>query len=113
MRSGSLRQKLKIEHRTRVEDGGGGFVQGWETYKDNLSGRVKQLGGTEAVVGDKLAGVSTHEIYLRFSSKTKDISNLMRVVEKRTGVIHDIKNVNPDERDRWIVLTTQTGKRNG
>ena len=113
MRSGALRHKIKIEQRTRVSDGGGGFENGWETFQDNLNARIVQKSGSEAVTGDTLAGVLTHEVFVRESSRTRKITNLMRIVEKRTGTIHNIKAIWPDERDRVIKIVTQTGSRDG
>ena len=111
MRSGALRTPIKIEKRSRERDEGGGVEQGWTVHEDNLKARIVQKSGREAVVGDSLAGLLTHEIFVRESSRTRTITNLMRVVEKRTGVVHNIKSVWSDERDRVIKILTQTGTR--
>jgi len=111
MRSGALRHKIKVERRTRVSDGGGGFEQGWELVEDDLNARIVQKSGTEGVTGDALAGILTHHIFVRLSSRTRGISNLMRITEKRTGIIHNVKATWPDERDRVIKILTQTGTR--
>ena len=111
MRSGALRHKIKVERRTRVSDGGGGFVQGWETFEDDLKARIVNVSGKEAVVEDALSGIETHHIYVRESSRTKTITNLMRIIDKRTGKIHNIKSALPDERERVIMIMTQSGGR--
>lgn len=114
MRSGTLRQKVRIEARTRAPDGGGGFEQGWSTTQSGLKARIIDKSASESVVGDALKGISTHEIFLRLSSKTEGITNLMRVVDERTGAIYDVKG-NPikDERARVVKLLVQSGGRDG
>jgi len=111
VRSGSLRRRIKIEHRNRVADGGGGFEQGWSTYQDNIAARIVTTSGRESVIADALAGVSTQEIFVRESSRTREIDNLMRIVDKRDGKVYDIKSVWPDERRRVIKIMTQSGTR--
>ena len=111
MRAGQLRQRLDLERRTRTPDGGGGFEEGWTVIEDGLSARVVQKTGSESVMGDTLSGIVTHTVYLRASSRTSGITNLHRLVDRRSGEIHDIKAVTHDERQRVMVLTTQTGGR--
>ena len=67
--------------------------------------------GSEKVVGDLLAGLTTHKLSIRLSTKTQDLSNRHRLVDMRTGDIHDIKAVIPHENRRWLEVTTQTGGR--
>lgn len=111
MRSGRLRNKIRVEQRTRVPDGGGGFEQGWETFQDNLSARIVTTSGRESATTDALAGVNTQEIFVRASTKTRPITNLMRIVNVRSGEVHDIKSVWPDERNKVIKILTQSGSR--
>lgn len=111
MRSGQLRERIKVEQRTRVPDGGGGFAHGWETFQDNLKARIVNTSGRESVVGDSLAGIKTVEIFVRFSTRTKAITNLMRIVDLRTEEVYDIKLPVPDERKKVVKILAQSGAR--
>ena len=111
MRSGRLKSRIKVERRTRVKDEGGGFVDGWETFQDNLHARIVNTSGRESVVGDSLAGVKTVEIFVRFSTRTKGITNLMRIVDLLCAEVYDIKLPVPDERNKVIKILAQSGAR--
>jgi len=113
MRSGSLRRKIRIEQRTRTSDGGGGTEIGWEVFQDNLKAKIVSKSGREAHTDDTLSGILTHEIFVRRSSRTIPITNLMRIREIETDEIHDIKAIWPDELRRVIKIVTQTGGRDG
>ena len=67
--------------------------------------------GNEGVVGDLLAGKVTHRLTIRLSSRTRGLTNRHRLVDMRTGEVHDIKAVVPHERKPWLEVTTQTGGR--
>ena len=111
MRSGSLRERMKVERRTRVEDGFGGIAEGWEVCQCGLAAKVIQKTGKEQFSDDTLQGVVNHEIHLRHSKRTQDIDNHMRLINERTGTIHNVRAATHDPRRRVVVLITQTGVR--
>lgn len=111
MQSGRLDKSLRIEKRTRVSDGGGGHEEGWETFIEKVSARIIPKSGTEKAHADTLAGINTYEIHLRAFEQTRQITNLMRAVDRRTGVIHNVRGVLESEDRVIVILHTQTGVR--
>ena len=109
MRAGTLRRKVKIQKRNREVDEGGGTSTGWIDYQTALRAKIVSHARGETIIAGRLAGLSTHEIHLRLSSRTIGITNLMRLVEG--SAVHEIKSVHADERRRLLILMTQTGGR--
>lgn len=99
-----LRHRIKIQVRSQVADGQGGFQ---ETWADHLSvwSNIKPVSATERFFSQKLEQNITHKITIRFNST---INSAMRVLYQ--GRVFKIEGAfDPDERKRWLQLNCEEG----
>lgn len=92
METGGLSRLLRVEQRTRISDGGGGYEYGWETFikqrRVKLMPRTKNERGTN----DMLEGKVTYEAVFRVNRQSLQITHLMRAVDVVSGQIFNIMN---------------------
>lgn len=116
MRSGELRDRVRIE---RLGSASSGYVSGSETWSTLFScwadiKPMRQRGDGEQVIGDRLAGVSAFEIVIRYADEISDLSPRDRLIEIDTGRTFNIRHVmDPDGRKHTLKLTADTGKPEG
>lgn len=110
---GLLRERLRFERRAAGDDGAGNHVAGFAPEFIEAA-RVKPLRGDETVLAARLTGVTAYEITIRSNSRTRQIGPEWRAVDTRDGAVYSIRAaVNPDEHDRYVVLTAETGVADG
>lgn len=63
--AGALRHRVVLQQPVRVDDGGGGAMQTWETVAE-LWAAVSPVGGEERLTADALTGRVTHEVWIRY-----------------------------------------------
>lgn len=108
--TGSMREKVRIERLSQVGDGMGGFTSNWQSIAANLSARIVPLGGTERLIAEGLQATGMFTIVIRYSTDVASVTGADRLVNERTGVTYNIRNVsNPDERHRFIQIVCETG----
>lgn len=67
------------------------------------------LRGGEAVLAGRLEGRHTQVIRIRSSSASRTITTDWRVVDKRTGDIFNIRDIEHETNRRFIALTCEKG----
>jgi len=75
----------------------------WKPVDSEVWGELKARQPTEVVSGQKIEGVGTHTLRIRFRD---DVHSSMRFVHKDDGRVFNIKGppINVEERDRWLDL---------
>jgi SPP1 family predicted phage head-tail adaptor len=63
--AGALRHRVVLQQPVRVDDGGGGATQTWQTVAE-LWAAVTSIGGEERLSADALTGRVTHEVWIRY-----------------------------------------------
>lgn len=109
MSAGRLRFKIRVERRGKTRNSSGGIVEGWTTVNSAIPAAIYHKGGSEAVLSERLKGVSSMEIKARYSSKTKVITTDDRLIDERSGEAYNVKTVLPDARRRFIFITVTKG----
>ncbi len=88
----------------------GGHLPGWETIAAGLAARIAPARGGEDVRAQRLSGVSTYDVWVRYSAALKDVGPQCRVVDERGGQTYNVRWVaNLDELDRFLTLTVEAG----
>ncbi len=120
MRTGALRQRLKLQSPPTVADGMGGINGAW-TDVATVWGQIEALAGTERLQAGQVTADLTHEIIIRYQTATgfdqvgfasggfqtsSRIVPKMRVVRQQAGgqtfEVHAVQNT--DFRNRQLVL---------
>jgi SPP1 family predicted phage head-tail adaptor len=99
---GWLRHRVVIEVAEAASDGAGGETLAWETLA-TVWALIEPVSAAERVVAERLTGVVTHRITMRFRD---DVTGGMRVLfrGKRYRVL---TASDPDERRRYLLLKTE------
>ena len=99
---GWLRHRIVIAAPDVAPDGAGGEAVTWRPLA-TVWALVEPVSGTERIVADRLTGVVTHVVTMRFRG---DVTGGMRVLYRgrayRVLVAYD-----PDERQRYLILKTE------
>lgn len=117
LRTGELRESYRIE---RLSAHASGYVSGqdesWSTLI-SFRGKLTTLRGTsqgEQELADTLRTINTVEIVAHYNSVLASVTENDRLVDVRSGAIHNIKHVdNPDGRRELIYITAEKGRPNG
>ncbi len=112
MSVGAMRHRLKLQSTTRASDGGGGARKSYSTIA-TVFGSIKPQTGSERFFGDKLEGVVTHIITIRFR---RGVTHANRIVyehirsgQKYTRTFNVKRVINTDTKDRFLELLCQEG----
>lgn len=99
-----LRHRLTLEQETKIADGAGGYVRGWEEVA-GLWGEITPIGGAERLESGKLQTPVRVRILLRHRG---DITPAMRLVyDSRVFNIRSVINV--QERDYITEILAEEG----
>lgn len=92
-----LRHRLVFEQIAREEDDGGGFTEIWVEVA-TLAASLQPLGGVERFESDRLTGIVTHEVALRYRA------GVVPPMRFRLGarVFHVLSVIDVEERKRWL-----------
>jgi len=96
-RTGALRHRVVIEHRTVQPDGAGGQTVTWNDGA-TVWAAIEPLSGVELLRRDRVSGALTHRVSLRFRDDVVPEGRLRygaRIFE--ILVVRDV-----DERHRWL-----------
>lgn len=109
--AGQLREKVKIERRSKSSDGMGGVnLTGWTTVASGLPAQISPVRGGEDVRSLRLSGTSLYDVTVRSSANLSAIDATHRIVNERTGQTYNVKWVaNLDERGRFLTFTVEAG----
>ena len=104
MDAGNLRNKIEIQRRAKVPDGGGGFTLSWvkvfSTYAE-----IKPMTGSEGLVGMQLQAQVSHDIIIRYRAGVTAANRVL--FEGRPFNIVSVINV--EERKKWLQLRCMEG----
>lgn len=107
--AGELREKIKIERRTREPNGRGGEVETWRLVASGLPAKISPTKGGEEVRAARLTGVNTFDVTVRQSAALSAITADMRLTNERTGAVYNIVwAANLDERSRFLTMTVKS-----
>lgn len=108
--TGSLRESVRIERQVLTPDGGGGSTSKWSIILAGLPARITPVSGNEKLLAQGLQAVAIYQITVRGSSDTLTILESDRIVNERTGTVFNIRFIqNPDERGRFLEITSERG----
>ena len=101
---GELRHRVTIQEEVATPDGGGGYALGWADVA-TLWAKVEPLSARERLFAEKLDGVVTHRVVVRFRD---DITAAMRVLYE--GRLFNIRGVlETGERERFTEILAEEG----
>jgi len=112
-RIGALRDRVRIERRADDDagDGAGNYEGEWETLIETRRARIVPRKGGEQVIADRLTGVSSFDVWMRFDRISAQIRAGDRLVncndESRILRIRFAEAM--DEPRRWLLLQCDEG----
>lgn len=111
--SATLREIIRFERRTEVNDGYGNVTGAWATLLDGIPASVAPAKGNEEVLAGKLTGLTPIVIEARFDPVLAEgadrLTTADRAVNTRTGDVFDIQSIEADPRRRWITIYAEAG----
>lgn len=108
--AGNLRETIEMQRRAWGDDGYGseGYIGPWETLW-SAHARVQILRGTEAVMAGRLGGKQTVAMTMRWQPEFNQLGTDWRAKNSRTGEIYNIRSIEPDERNAFVNILTESG----
>lgn len=79
MQSGDLDQRVTFQRRSRVSDGGGGYVETWADYH-TCSAKVSALSGRERDMANQTEAPRNYRLWVRRDSKVAALTEADIVV---------------------------------
>lgn len=107
--AGDLRERIDMQTRSEEDDGYGNTITGPFATVWSAPARIQILRGTETVMAGRLAGAQTVAITMRWQPEFAALSSAWRAVNGRTGEVYNIRSIEPDERNAFVNILTQTG----
>jgi SPP1 family predicted phage head-tail adaptor len=106
-----LRDRVVFEQRVSKDDGAGNIVDAaWRAAFPSVAAAITPLLGGESVMQERLASRQPVIIKVRYSRVTLGIVTDMRVRNRRTGMIYQVKSVADTEGTRrFLDVLCQTG----
>jgi SPP1 family predicted phage head-tail adaptor len=90
---------FKVQSSINANKGGGSYSPSYSSDVATISGRMRQLSGSEMMKNERMNYITTHRFYCVF---TKVIDATSRIVDK-AGLIYDVKLVtNPMNMNRHL-----------
>ena len=93
-----LRHLLTLQQPSDEHDFGG--RRDWQDVEGTSWAEITPRAPTEVVAGQRVEGLGTHTIRIRYRS----VQSSWRLLEKKTGRVFAIKGIpiNVEERDHWL-----------
>jgi head-tail adaptor len=108
MNSDRLFDKFRFDAPAEVTDDYGGVFAGWD-QGPTVRAHLRNLRGSETVIGARLSGVQPVVITVRASNSTEIIETNWRAVDLRTGHVYNIRSVVRSDDRRWMEMTAERG----
>ena len=118
MHAGRLYQAVAFDKPVQQSDGQGGTINGWEQQFE-CRAHYRYLRGGESVQAARLEGRQPLIITVRSSSETQQVQTDWRIRDVRTGefdvngdwtgVVYQIKAVNPTDDRRFLEILAESG----
>lgn len=101
-----LREPVTFERLTRTSDGAGGYTEAWAAISGAPDrGMVKALSGRERWSSQRLEGVASHRVVVRYFDGLTEADRV--TIRNRPCQIRFVNNV--DYADRWMELDVEMG----
>lgn len=103
---GRLKERVRFECRTNVDDGYGNKISGPWTAQFTRRAQYLMRAGSEATIAARLEGQQPVTIIVRFDEQTKTITPAWRAVDVNTGRIYAIRAAEDMGRKRawWTMV---------
>lgn len=117
MSAGRLRERVRFERKaaaSSVYDDGDGGHEGWAELA-TVAADITPVKGGEEVIGERRLAINTYTIKVRQSAAILSVTEADRIVDTRnSGRVFNIRQMdNPDKRDKYILITADTGRQDG
>jgi hypothetical protein len=114
-----LTERVRFERRVTLDDGMGNQRGDWAILVPSRRGKLRPIvrtRGSEELIGERLQGVRTHELWVRRDSLTVQVTEDDHVVDARdpervfaiTAVVGDVTG-----RRRWQLFLVEQGVADG
>lgn len=111
LKAGDLNQRVSVIRQTKVSDGYGNTLSNWTMLASGIPAKVAPMKGGEEVRSRRLIDRSPVEVWVRSNSQTRAIRHSDRLVNARTGVTLEIRDIaNLDGRDIDLLITCEVVK---
>lgn len=117
MSAGALRERVRFERKvqaTSAYDDGDGGGEGWSELV-TVAADITPVKGDEEVIGERRIALKLYTIKVRQSGAILAVTEADRIVDTRNGGrVFNIRQMdNPDKRDKYILITAETGRQDG
>lgn len=102
MTAGAMRDRIRLEKRSSVEDEYGNTVSDWVAQFER-SAEIRPLKGSEQVIAARLQGTQPALILVRFDRQTAAITPEWRAIDTRSGTVYAIETAADMERKRETI----------
>lgn len=114
--AGDLRQRVKFQRRTEVDDGYGNTEGGWADLSIDRAASLTPTRGGEAVQSGRLTGSASWDLWVRADSATKALTTGDRAIDVRDA--SRVFNIvfgpaDMDGRNTWLLLQCTSGHADG
>ena len=106
-RRGALRERISFQSRSSVDDGWGNPIPGAGPFATvfTVSGSLRPLRGSEAVMADRLAGRQPYVLTVRYSSQVAGVTPAWQIVDANNSnrvlaVVSPLAD--PDGKNQWL-----------
>lgn len=106
--AGQLSERFAFEEPTLTPDGYGGTVEGFAERVVTSARRVFKRGG-EGVLAARLEGRQPAILTIRMSGQARAITTAWRARDTRSGVVYNIRSVEPSEDRAWLEMLVEGG----
>jgi|GEM_PF-3430558 len=110
---GEMRHTLRFDRRVETDDEAGNVKAGWQPIIPQRRAKCQPMSGGELVKGDRLAGRSAFDIWVRSDAETRRIRPEDRVVDITSDdpTAHRVMNIKFaevwDEMGFWILIQAE------
>ena len=108
MGAGGLIERVEFSKPHRVEDGQGGWEDGWEP-QFTCRAEYTRLRGSETVQAARLSGRQPTVIKVRASSETKAVKTNWLITDKRTGEEFNIRSREITKDRQYVEFLAESG----
>ncbi|WP_295217325.1 head-tail adaptor protein [uncultured Brevundimonas sp.] len=91
--AGKFRDRVNAQRQTKASDGYGNTIAGWAPLWSGIAAYILPLRGGEEVRAGRLISKNAFEITLRQSPTTNKLAPSDRLVNARSGVVYEVRNI--------------------
>jgi head-tail adaptor len=111
MTIGAMRDRVRLEARTAVDDGYGNTVSGPFASQFERAAEIRPSRGGEGVLAARMEGTQPATVRVRYDAATMAIQPSWRLVDVRSGTVYAIKTAaDMERRKKWITMLCVAGE---